>query len=108
MQRAIAFPYSPLAHTFGFTAPSPTLLATIVALAAAHLGLVDTTKRWFYHHLPEPSTPIAHPTTHMTGDVLNDERSGSPDGRDPHISAPRTSPLKPIEIGHIFWLGCQR
>jgi Mg2+-importing ATPase len=60
---AIAFPYSPLAATFGFTAPSPALLATIVLLAAAYLVLVDTTKRWFYRHLPEPTTAlaIAHP-----------------------------------------------
>ncbi len=62
---AIAFPYSPLAGTFGFTQPSPALLATIVLLAAAYLILVDTTKRWFYRHLPEPTTPlaIAHPHT---------------------------------------------
>ncbi len=58
---AIAFPFSPLAGTFGFIAPSPALLATIVVLAAVYLILVDTTKRWFYRHLPEPSTPLAIP-----------------------------------------------
>ncbi len=56
---AVAFPYSPLAGTFGFTAPSPALLGTIVLLAAAYLVLVDTTKRWFYQRLPEPTAPLA-------------------------------------------------
>jgi len=61
---AIAVPYSPLAGTFGFIALSPALLATIVLLAAAYLILVDTTKRWFYRHLPEPTTPLAIAHSH--------------------------------------------
>ena len=58
---AIAFPYSPLAGTFGFTAPSPALLGTIVLLAVAYLVLVDATKHWFYRHLPDPTAPLAIP-----------------------------------------------
>lgn len=60
---AVAFPYGPLADTFGFVAPSAALLATIVALAMVYLVLVDVTKRWFYRHLPERTSPlaVAHP-----------------------------------------------
>lgn len=61
---AIAVPYSPLAGTFGFIALSPPLLATIVLLAAVYLILVDTTKRWFYRHLPEPTTALAIAHSH--------------------------------------------
>ncbi len=56
---AVVLPYSPLAGTFGFTALSPVLLGTIMVLAVVYLVLVDTTKRWFYRHLPEPTEPLA-------------------------------------------------
>ena len=60
---AVLFPYGPLAGAFGFIGPSAALLTTILLLAVAYLALVDTVKRWFYHHLPEPGAPlaVAHP-----------------------------------------------
>lgn len=61
---AVTFPYGPLAGTFGFTELSVTLLASIVLLAAAYLALVELTKRWFYRHLPEPTTPLAIAHSH--------------------------------------------
>ena len=56
---AVVFPYGPLSASFGFVAPSATLLVTIVVLAAVYLALVDVAKRWFYAHLPKPGQPVA-------------------------------------------------
>lgn len=60
---AVAFPYGPLAGAFGFISPSAALLTTILLLAIAYLALVDTVKRGFYRHLPEPGAALAaaHP-----------------------------------------------
>ena len=56
---AILIPYGPLSASFGFVAPSATLLLTIIVLAAVYLALVDVAKGWFYAHLPEPGQPVA-------------------------------------------------
>jgi P-type Mg2+ transporter len=48
---AVAFPFTPLGHRFGFTAPPAEFFAIVAALAVAYLAIVEVTKRVFYARL---------------------------------------------------------
>ena len=44
----VALPFSPLAHTLGFTALPWTFLGAVAAMVVVYLGLIELGKRWFY------------------------------------------------------------
>lgn len=45
---AVAIPFTPFGHWFGFVAPPAALLATIALLTAAYLSAVEIVKIWFF------------------------------------------------------------
>ncbi|HVM56269.1 MAG TPA: hypothetical protein VMT74_02320, partial [Gaiellaceae bacterium] len=58
-------PFSPLAHTFGFTALPGTLLAVIAVMIPAYLLLLEVAKTFFYRaeakRAPEVRRPLRQP-----------------------------------------------
>jgi len=56
----ILIPYSPVAHTLGFTALPATFLAVLLAMVVVYLVLVDLVKRRFYR-VPVTGPPVARP-----------------------------------------------
>jgi Mg2+-importing ATPase len=60
---AFALPFSPFAHTLGFTSLPPGLVAAIVAIIPAYLLVLELAKRVFYRReAARPSTaPVRRP-----------------------------------------------
>ena len=58
----ILIPYSPVAHTLGFTALPATFLAVLLAMVVVYLVLVDLVKRRFYR-VPVTGPSLARPLT---------------------------------------------
>jgi magnesium-transporting ATPase (P-type) len=48
---ALVLPFTRLGHYFGFQAPPAEFLMILAVLVVAYLGIVEATKRVFYHHL---------------------------------------------------------
>ena len=53
----LVLPVLPVGGPLGFTPLPSGYFAALIALAAGYLVLVETAKRWFYRHLPEPGAP---------------------------------------------------